>query len=220
MEQPESLIPLSLSFAGPQRFFQQDIFPPSQGTLAQPDSKNTGQCLFTLTPENQLIFFLSSRHITISYKCPTKILSHMSCWNAHWVWLRQKDPPQLQPWTPPSVTCDAFLLLPCASGASPFSASQECTMEDWESLRYCQPYQEMQGHLEQTEEIICPVPRCLWKGQGHAATRRGLLVARWSSQQWGWARLDQVPASNISISCAGPEALLQVHSHQDTRPAC
>lgn len=101
MEQPESLIPLSLSFAGPQRFFQQDIFPPAQGTFAQPDSKNTGQCLFTLTPEKQLIFFLSSHHITISYKCPTKILSHMSCWNAHWVWLRQKDPPQLQPWTPP-----------------------------------------------------------------------------------------------------------------------
>lgn len=39
MEQPQSLIPLSLKFAGPQRLFPQDIFPPAKGTLVQPTAQ-------------------------------------------------------------------------------------------------------------------------------------------------------------------------------------
>lgn len=117
----------------------------------------------------------------------------------HWVWIRQKETTTAIAMDSPT-TCDAFLLLPCASGASPFSASQQCTMEDCESFRYDQPSQELQGCLGQTKEIICLVPRCLWKGQGQTATR-GLLVASEavsSGAEPGWTRL-QLPASQLAV---------------------
>lgn len=143
----------------------------------------------------------------------------MSCWRVHWVWISQKE-------TTTAVAMDSPWYLWCISAPSlcfwseslfSFTAMHDGGVGESQILPAI-PGAAGVPRTNKRDYLSCAQMPPKRSGPNCNKKRTVSCQVIFSSgAEPGWTRL-QLPTSQLAVQ--GPEALLQVHSHQDTRPAC